>query len=202
MRLIKCIPSSYLISTLMKAKRLLLLVTGIGLLFNTCIEDDVEEPEPPDFNQCLVLIRVYGYYHETLPPRSWDRESNNGTIQSTTFYSGNFTGNTFTGSYSTTDGTDFISGSISAYLNETKDVVDTLRWEEKTIFPDGSKTTSCKLIDVPMVNTGFFQVEGEESCRHIPLFFNDQDIPDGFSYTLTGYKCTSGSTVNIYFHKE
>jgi hypothetical protein len=58
------------------------------------------------------------------------------------------------------------------------------------------------LFDVPKVNTGFFQVEGEERCIHIPLFFNDQDIPAGCCYTLTDYTCTSGSTVNIYFSKK
>ncbi len=164
---------------------------------------NIEEPEPLDFTKCGVMIRVYGYYHKTTPQSSWDQESNNGTIQSKVS-SGNFEGNTFTGSYSETVGTDAISGSITAVLNETHDVLVSLNWTETTTFgasPSDSRVISCELENVPMVNTSHFEVEGENACNHISSFSDEQNITGGLSFSLTSYRCTSGSKVMVYFSK-
>lgn len=164
---------------------------------------DTEKPEPLDYTKCGVLIRIYGYYHETTAQSSWDRESNNGGIQSEVS-SGSFEGNTFTGSYSKTVGTDVTSGSITAILNDDHDVLVSLNWTETTTFgtsPSDSKTISCKLANIPTENSSLFEVEGDSACNYISSLSNEQTITEGLSFSLTSYKCTSGSKVMVYFSK-
>jgi cell wall-associated NlpC family hydrolase len=176
---------------------------GLGTNYGI-VRIGVEVPDPPDFNKCGVMIRIYGYYHEVAPTYTRDTESNNGTIECITSAKGSFNENVFTGSYTTKVGTVDISGSITAVLNEGYDAVTNLKWTEKRTFgtfPYGTRTTSCELVNVPKINYNF-QVEGENACKHIASLKNDQESPQGLSYTLTNHKCTSGSKVMIYFSKE
>lgn len=166
---------------------------------------DIEEKEPPDFNLCLVMLRVYGYYHEVTPTTTRDYESDNGTIESVTHYPGSFTGRKFTGSYTGKVGTVDISGSITAYLNDNQDVVDSLIWVENWTFgtyPYGNRITSCKVENIPKAQDGLFKVEGDESCEHILNLKVDQISTEGLSYSLKNRECTWNSIVYISFYKE
>jgi len=155
----------------------------------------------PDFNRCGIVITVNTHTDYTTPDTSYERNSEGVDFSVANAYPGNFTGNTFAGSYSYTVGTLVITGILTAELNADHSRLINVQWSENrnVHFVSFSGT------DIPLDRNEWgtvYQVKGAETCNHITSLSSTQSVADGLSFSLRSHECGWNSKIWVNFSKE
>ncbi|MBN1895881.1 hypothetical protein JW906_15445, partial [bacterium] len=161
------------------------------------------QPLPsPDFNRCGIVVQVTTHTTYTTPDTSYERDSNGVKFSSWAKYEGGFSGNTFTGGYSSTIGTLVITGSITVVFSDDHQRLLSVDWTETK----NAEVVSFSGSDIPFYyqahGTHIFQVEGQETCGHISSLSHAQSVSDGLSYSMRSYDCLWQSMIYVSFSKE
>ncbi len=163
---------------------------------------DPEDIESPPWTKCGVQVDVLGHYSESSEG-STDEYDSESSFYSWEAYTGSFSANTFTGTYSRSYGTTYVvSGNISAVLSFDNSIIETLTWTEERISSQGSGSTvteSFTVENIPEAWSEVFQIQGEDVCDHIESLTSELNSDDGVNRSLLSWDCNGDSKIYISF---
>jgi len=161
-----------------------------------------EQQQDPGYYECGLLIDIGTTIDYTTPDTSYTRESDETTISMGGFCPGSFSGNTFSGSYSTTLGESVISGTVTAVFSPDYRTITNLEWSESRAY----STSTLVAVDIPFDygywGTDIFQIQGEQICDHVVTLSYTQSVADGLSFSLRDYNCNWSSRIWMSFEFE
>lgn len=167
---------------------------------------DMKIIQPLTFNRCDIDLEAIGHYTQSGVtdgvPYTYDYDY--GFAGEGILVYGSFSGNLFTGTTTTTKSTYTITETITAELNEDRDMMISFTGLRDFLWDDGTTRnfhiSGTNLPIYPGSDSGF-QISGEETCDHITLT-HDQQAAIGANWTMNSLECNSGSNITISFRTE
>jgi hypothetical protein len=175
------------------------------------------------YNRCFIEVYLVAdlydtrfaeeYEHYTSPIRLGTQNEYDSEIRS---IGGNFTGNTFTGTYIGTNDREGQSSTVTVILNETHDLILEYSWAEvdnslADLANPIRSVSGVSGVNIPINQTkeGYFELRGANACSGVSTLLNFTEWEkEQFgtvrldSSTVEGFNCDENSRVIIEFSEE
>ena len=188
--------------------------SNIDLIIKVNKQKDLADiPDISKVNRCTIVLRVLADEFTETKDGEQSNKITNVTLESN-IIEGSFSGNTFTGTYSTTlFGGTTIEETVTVTVNDLHNIVTDVSWsslkEYDTSYRGVEKTEKgFSGADIPLLsydsysNTINYTVTGESACNYITnAFSREENLFSIKLRSIQSYTCNDYSYVTVFFQQ-
>ncbi len=165
------------------------------------------------YNVCDITIQYVGYYN--IQADSTFQSEDNYLKMSNTRISGNFSGTTFTGSFTSNGSDGPKEDQIELVFNSDFSMIMSVNWTKlykSSLWGVVNEELNFSAINIPLDSNYHpyyfdvgYRILGEETCNSITMFSHEkvtEHSPDNWIHTLDHHDCDEHSMIQIRLDKE